>query len=125
MWRFTYEQVKSILGVYTSIYDERTRAINSIEKSITKNNEKIRTLESEILVLESKITNVDKTISDINIILKKFNFNGFSLGKGDTDRTYKIIRANGNDAGETLSEGEYTFITFLYFYHLINGSTDP
>ena len=37
---------------------------------------------------------------------------------------YKIIRPNGEDAQQTLSEVEYTFITFLYFYQLIKGSTD-
>ncbi|MFH0083694.1 AAA family ATPase, partial [Pseudomonas aeruginosa] len=28
----------------------------------------------------------------------------------------------GMDAKETLSEGERTFVTFLYFYHLLKGS---
>ncbi len=36
---------------------------------------------------------------------------------------YKIIRPGGMDAKETLSEGEYNFISFLYFYHLVYGAT--
>lgn len=39
--------------------------------------------------------------------------------------TYKIIRPDGSDAKTSLSEGEYNFITFLYFYHLILGSSSP
>src|SRR5690606_21322028 len=35
---------------------------------------------------------------------------------------YKIVRPDGSDAKETLSEGERTFVTFLYFYHLLKGS---
>ncbi|MFB7159716.1 AAA family ATPase, partial [Lysinibacillus sp. NPDC056232] len=35
---------------------------------------------------------------------------------------YKIIRENGGDVKDTLSEGEKTFITFLYFYQLLKGS---
>ena len=32
------------------------------------------------------------------------------------------MRSNGDDAQETLSEGEKTFVTFLYFYYLQKGS---
>lgn len=35
---------------------------------------------------------------------------------------YEVIRLGGKDAKDTLSEGEKSFITFLYFYHLIRGS---
>jgi wobble nucleotide-excising tRNase len=37
--------------------------------------------------------------------------------------SYKLIRSDGADARKTLSEGERTFVTFLYFYHLLRGST--
>jgi wobble nucleotide-excising tRNase len=33
-----------------------------------------------------------------------------------------LIRADGSEAKHTLSEGEKTFVTFLYFYHLLKGS---
>jgi len=35
---------------------------------------------------------------------------------------YEVKRPGGEDAKDTLSEGEKSFITFLYFYHLIKGS---
>lgn len=37
---------------------------------------------------------------------------------------YQIKREDGSLAQETLSEGEITFITFLYYYHLAKGSTN-
>lgn len=40
----------------------------------------------------------------------------------DNGISYKLIRADGADAKETLSEGEKNFVTFLYFYHLLKGS---
>jgi wobble nucleotide-excising tRNase len=55
-------------------------------------------------------------------LLSSFGFTGFSLAKSEMEGYYKIVRANGIDAKETLSEGEKTFITFLYFYHLLKGS---
>ena len=37
---------------------------------------------------------------------------------------YQIVRPNGTVVKDTLSEGEYTFISFLYFYHLVKGSIE-
>lgn len=53
-----------------------------------------------------------------------FGFKGFSLALAPEKGHYKIVRNDGSDAKETLSEGEYNFITFLYFYHKLNGSTE-
>jgi wobble nucleotide-excising tRNase len=33
-----------------------------------------------------------------------------------------LIRSDASDARQTLSEGEKSFVTFLYFYHLLKGS---
>ena len=70
---------------------------------------------------EEKITSISHSINEINRILGSFGFRNFKLadaGKGN----YKIIRDDGRDAEATLSEGEKTFITFLYFYQLIKGN---
>ena len=55
-------------------------------------------------------------------MLKSFGFDGFALVKSERERFYKIQRPDGSDAKETLSEGEKSFVTFLYFYHLLKGS---
>jgi len=78
--------------------------------------------DAEIKKLEKSTTSIQPTIDGINDLLKSFGFTGFSLAKSEQDRFYKIQRPDGTDAKKTLSEGEKTFITFLYFYHLLNGS---
>ena len=40
----------------------------------------------------------------------------------DDGKSYKLVREDKSDAKQTLSEGEKTFVTFLYFYHLLKGS---
>lgn len=55
--------------------------------------------------------------------MKSFGFRGFELAQADNNRCYKLIRINGSDAMATLSEGERTFVSFLYFYYLLKGST--
>lgn len=78
--------------------------------------------EAEIRLEQRKITSIEPAIDGINGYLKSYGFKGFSLGKSDDGTRYKMIREDGTDARETLSEGEKTFITFLYFYHLLEGS---
>lgn len=84
--------------------------------------EKELELETEIHKLENSIAGITKSIGQINDILKKFNFTNFSLKENDDNLTYSIIRPNGEDATKTLSEGEFSFISFLYFYNLVFGS---
>lgn len=81
------------------------------------NNKKI-----ELEELENSISGITRTINQINDLLKKFNFNNFKLKKNEDNLTYSIIRPNGEDATNTLSEGEFSFISFLYFYNLVFGS---
>lgn len=72
---------------------------------------------------EGTLTSVLPTVNAINGILKRFGFDGFSISENHKIKgTYKIIRPDGTDANKTLSEGEFNFITFLYFYHLVYGS---
>lgn len=78
---------------------------------------------SEIATLERSITSVEPTVTEINAILASFGFTSFRLATaGDRGSFYKLVRHEGTDALKTLSEGEKSFITFLYFYHLIRGS---
>lgn len=80
--------------------------------------------EREAIELEKQLISVLPSIDEINKLLKSYGFTNFYLTESEEKGFYKIVRDNGEDANETLSEGEKTFITFLYFYQLINGSND-
>ena len=71
--------------------------------------------------MERITTSIQPTVNEINRILSGFGFRNFSI-KATSTNLYKICRADGSDAKDTLSEGERSFITFLYFYHLLKGS---
>ena len=74
--------------------------------------------------MQSTTSTIENAITEVNKILLSFSFTGFKLEKAQDNRNYKIIRADGSDVRETLSEGEQRFITFLYFYQLIKGNID-
>lgn len=80
--------------------------------------------EQELIQKQQQVTSVHYSVLEINRILKSFGFTSFLLDAAEENGNYKIIRENGEDAHETLSEGEKSFITFLYFYQLLKGSND-
>ena len=125
IWKFTIEEIRPFFSIYTTNKTAITGAINSCNTKLNSNNKTKEDTQKEIENLEKSITNIKDTVITINKTLKSFGFTNFHLQESQTQKGYyEIIRANGIKALETLSEGEKTFLTFLYFYHLLNGSID-
>jgi len=123
VWKFLLEnEIKEELANYLSKKNGLEKAIESLTKQKEDKLDEYKNQNKEIKILEKNTTSIQPTIDGINDILKSFGFTGFSLAKSEQDRFYKIQRPDGTDAKETLSEGEKTFITFLYFYYLLKGS---
>ena len=122
IWAFIINELKVENTSYTNEKDSINKAIKGVTTKITTTEAEIKTLKLDIGNSESKITSVKPTIDAINKTLSSFGFTNFSLDETKTPGSYKIVRENGLDAKNTLSEGEKTFITFLYFYHLTSGS---
>lgn len=96
--------------------------IRSIEGRVETFSQEARTRDAAIRELEKQTTSVKPTVDAINSLLASFGFHGFVLAMADDGKSYKLVREDKSDAKETLSEGEKTFVTFLYFYHLLKGS---
>lgn len=117
-------------GLSPAVADYHTKKV-AIDKAKTGMTERIsqkerdlRAAESELVNLEKNMTSVEPTVKEINKLLEVFGFRGFKLAMTTDKKSYKLIRATGESAKHTLSEGEKTFVTFLYFYHLLKGSRD-
>jgi wobble nucleotide-excising tRNase len=124
VWRFIAEEAKATVNRYIVKRDAINKAIEGIEIKLDTQNTRLVLLKKELVQIESSITSVKHTVNEINRILRGFHFNGFSISESDRLGYYQIIRTDGSIANKTLSEGEYTFISFLYFYQLIKGSID-
>lgn len=121
-WRYTAEMNKVRLKEYNDKGKGAKKAIQNINANIIKTEGNIKKLNREIAVLSQKKTNTKKTIDEINRSLQYFGFTGFSIVEStDSHNHYQLKRSDGSIANETLSEGEVSFITFLYFYHLCKG----
>ncbi|TOM54971.1 hypothetical protein CGH74_23945, partial [Vibrio parahaemolyticus] len=76
---------------------------------------------------QKKITNIDSSINNINQQLDELGIRSFKIVKAAEDQQrYKIVRPTGesDDVYNTLSEGEKTLISFLYFLECSSGSTN-
>jgi wobble nucleotide-excising tRNase len=122
IWKFIVEQQKGDITNYQSKKTNLQTVINSIETKIKTKTLEQNAKKSELEKLEKQIVSIQPTLDGINNILASFGFKNFSLAKGNDGKSYKLVRANGSDAHDTLSEGERNFVTFLYFYHLLKGS---
>ena len=125
VWRYIVEQLKSVNQNYNVKNTTFTKSIDGLEKSKKANEDKLKILRPQIAELEQQSTNIEYTKNEINILLGKFGFTNFKLAETTEEKgSYQIIRPNGERVERTLSEGEKTFITFLYFYHLLKGSIE-
>ena len=123
IWHFFIDVLKDDLAEYSKNKAGVEKGIRALEEKIAEDEKKIYQLEQDIKEEEAKLTSVLPTVEKINRILTSFGFCGFSLAENkDKLGTYVLMRQDGKDASRTLSEGEYNFISFLYFYHLCFGS---
>ena len=75
----------------------------------------------QIKAQEKRLASTKPTVEWINRQLKRYGFTGFSIQPTRNGNSYQIQREDGSLVKDTLSEGEVTFITFLYYMQLVNG----
>ncbi|WP_187839974.1 ATP-binding protein [Helicobacter pylori] len=121
-WKFLVNEFKSDIQEYNKKYCGLEKGINNLEKAISENQEEVKKLENEIKELEKNMVSIKPIVNEINTLLKGYGFTNFGLACTEDEKFYRIQREYGQLVGETLSEGEVTFITFLYYYHLAKGS---
>ena len=125
VWAYCITDQKALIDSYNTEKDARDKAIKGITSSIDKTVERKNSLAREIIEKEKNITSVQPTVNEINRSLKAYGFEGFRIVPSPTkDNSYQIQRQNGELATHTLSEGEETFISFLYFMQYVKGAND-
>lgn len=86
----------------------------------------IETLNTSSIDLKKQTSNIDETVEKINSTLSSLGISHFKIKKNADANFFQICRNNGvvSNIYKTLSEGEKTLITFLYFLELCNGRLD-
>lgn len=126
VWALLAAENTAMIKAHRKKVKELEAAITGLSQTIQSNQEEIRRVSEEIIEERKSITSIQPTIDEINRSLRAYGFDGFSIqASGYGDNCYQIIRPDGSPAAKTLSEGEETFIAFLYFMQLVRGTTDP
>ena len=123
VWKYILDvELREALPAYRSKRAALDKAIVGLRTKLTDTeDEKTRKIR-ELRDLEKRTTSVRPTVDAINDLLGSFGFVGFALQQVGDSMFYKLVRPDGSEAKETLSEGEKSFVTFLYFYQLMKGS---
>lgn len=92
------------------------KAISSLTIKIKNNVKQLEEKTDERNKLRSKSLSSFKIADEINQLLELCHFTSFKIQASTDNQGYRIVRENNEPADvETLSEGERTFITFLYY----------
>lgn len=125
IWKFLIEEYKADIEKYKRKSNGLQKGIECLNKKIKEKRFEWSDLDGEIKELTKNVTSIQPTIDQINNTLKSYGFVNFEIVPSrSTKNHYRIKRDDGTSAESTLSEGEITFITFLYFMQLTRGSTD-
>ena len=123
IWQYIITTHKDIIDEHINELKKKTKAITSLTQKITQLTTLETSKENEIKELNKTVTSIQPAIDEINKILKGYGFTNFQIVEADKPNYYSLTRDNKQtDIHRTLSEGEITFITFLYFIQLIQGS---
>ncbi len=125
IWIFIADENATIIREHNTCISGLDTGIANLTTQHKDKQDEYRSLNEEIKNLTKNVTSVQSAIDSINNTLANFGFLNFSIAPSKEDKNqYQIQRENGDLATNTLSEGEITFITFLYFMQLAKGSMD-
>ena len=125
VWEFLMDEQEALISVYLNDLSSFAKAREGIQKGITLCKKQLDELNNKIFEAGKNITSVQPTVDEINRSLKAYGFTNFQIAPSPAkENSYQIQRMDGTLATNTLSEGEETFISFLYFLQFAKGSTD-
>jgi wobble nucleotide-excising tRNase len=121
IWKYLLEEYKTEISQFNTQKSGLETGITNIEIQYKEKITEYKTLDTEIKNLNKNVTSIQPTIDEINRILKSYGFLNFEIVPAQEEGFYQIKREDGSIAETTLSEGEITFITFLYYLQLTKG----
>ena len=118
--------VRTVIGTHAAVFEAATKGlatgIPTVEQKVSTAQRELDDLRIQLRVVKNSVSSTAETVTVINDLLRSVGFASFHLAQapGMVDG-YAVVRADGNAVQETLSEGERTFITFLYFFQQLKG----
>ncbi|MBG6233791.1 wobble nucleotide-excising tRNase [Pedobacter sp. CAN_A7] len=123
IWQYVINDFSTTTQSYLSKSINGQKGIDGMQAKIDKLLKEYSEVNADIINRSKNLTSVQPSVDQINLTLKSYGFNNFMIVPSNIETNkYQIQREGGEMAVNTLSEGEITFITFLYFLQLTKGS---
>ncbi len=106
---------KDLISAYLeqkTALDDRISAQNA---AVSDAQTELEDTDKKIAELKRELSGITPSADRINSTLEAHGFHGFKLEAAEDVGSYRLVREDGADAIHTLSEGEETFVAFLYF----------
>jgi wobble nucleotide-excising tRNase len=114
-----------LIATYQKDLAEHTQKTAQSKKQLENFDRDIAKQNSELTELQKRTVNIDDAINTINVRLASLGIDSFKITKS-TESRYRISRnSTENEDFMSLSEGEKTVISFLYFVELCKGKSSP
>jgi wobble nucleotide-excising tRNase len=124
IWKYLAEENKTKIQIFNKKRNGLQKGIDALTKQHKDLQTSWTALNKKIQEANKNVTSVQPSVDEINKTLKSYGFSNFEIVPSKIEKNqYQIQREDGTVAELTLSEGEITFITFLYFLQLAKGST--
>lgn len=125
-WKFAIFEKKEIIEKYNK--DKKEQEINKgvLDKENQTIKDSIQHIENTIKEKQKEVINIQEAVDKINNYLKDLGILSFCIKiQDDEKQEYIIVREGENKPSfKTLSEGEKTLISFLYFLQLCQGKKE-
>ena len=121
VWKYCINEFSVQIAKFNSTNNGFATGISALKLQLQGKLDAYGTLDVEIKTLSKNVTSIQPTIDEINRLLINYGFINFKIVPAGDDGFYQIQREDGTIAEKTLSEGEITFITFLYYLQLTKG----
>ena len=124
IWKYLVESHRANIEAFWKKHEGLEKGVQALQKQHLELSDKYTQLNAKIKAANKNVTSVQPSVDEINRILQSYGFLNFKIVPSKTEANqYQIQREDGTIAESTLSEGEATFITFLYYLQLAKGST--
>lgn len=122
IWCFLVKENESLISDFNNKTEICEKVISKMEARIKGYDTEKEALNIELKELNKKDITIQAAIDAINDILRNYGFMNFEIVAAQEENTYTLKRKDGSLVEDKLSEGETTFITFLYYMQLVHGS---
>lgn len=125
-WKNLKQDCQSAIDLNLASQNDFDNNLKKLREKLTDTKTEKEKFEKTLTELRSRTTEIETSVKNVNARLNSLGVTGFYLKASDENSAlYFIERINGANTNifKSLSEGEKTLITFLYFLETCSGAT--